>query len=66
MPEAGPYRVHNAPLKCLVCGHQEFESRRFLLNTRGLTFMNWDWANKDAAAAICTRCRFVHWFADGN
>ena len=34
-----------------------------MMNTRGLTFMGWDWANKAARCLVCERCGYIHWFA---
>jgi hypothetical protein len=51
------------PLACLICGHDDgFVKREELMNTAGMTWMGWDWANKKAWAAICPRCGYVHTF----
>lgn len=61
--QAEKFLVGDNPLACLACGHKEFFRRFNLMNTQGLTFLKLDWANKDALCAICSRCGFVHWFA---
>jgi len=33
-----------------------------LLNTRGISFLGLDWANKVADNYVCDRCGYVHWF----
>ncbi|OEF96128.1 hypothetical protein BHF68_10375 [Desulfuribacillus alkaliarsenatis] len=35
-----------------------------LLNSRGATFFNVDWANEDAMNYICNDCGYIFWFAD--
>ncbi len=54
--------VNGNPLACLVCGHDMFTERPAQLNTRGLTFLNLDWANKSARCLVCDACGYIHWF----
>jgi len=49
-------------LICPVCSHDRFWSRRTLMNTRGATFFNFDWANKDAVNYVCNDCGYIFWF----
>ena len=48
--EKEPIAVRKAGknVSCPICGHDRFLSRDALLNTRGMTFFNLDWANKKA------------------
>ena len=49
-------------LRCTVCEHERFWSRRTLMNTRGTTFLGLDWINKEAVNYVCERCGHVFWF----
>lgn len=49
-------------LKCIICGNDLFWSRKTLLNTRGLSFFDFDWANKNAKNYICSICGHIYWF----
>jgi hypothetical protein len=51
------------PLTCVVCGSSRFCERNYLLNTRGATFFNFDWANSEATNYVCSKCGYVFWFA---
>lgn len=59
----GRAEVNGRPLTCLVCGHDTFRQRAIAMNTTGLSFLDLDWLNRTARAAICTECGFVHQFA---
>ena len=54
--------VKGHKLTCPICGGEHFLTQRYLLNTRWLTFFEWDWANKRAAAYICDNCGYIMWF----
>lgn len=49
-------------LKCDTCENELFEQHRWKLQTTGMTFMNLDWANRDATCFVCSNCRRIHWF----
>ena len=49
-------------LDCLVCGGEQFDYREVLMNTKGMTLLDLDWANKTALGAICRTCGHVHTF----
>jgi len=51
-------------LQCIICKNTKFWTRKSLLNTKGLTFFNLDWANKSATNYICGNCGYVHWFVE--
>jgi predicted nucleic-acid-binding Zn-ribbon protein len=56
------FSVADKPVRCPHCGGETFEEGSALLNTRGLTFLNLDWANRDATTLVCTECGKVEWF----
>ena len=62
-PQGRSFAVQGHPIVCTQCGGKQFTSRRILLNTRGLTFLNLDWLNESATALICDRCSFIQLFA---
>jgi len=51
------------PIACVHCGHDRFVEGRALLNTRGFSFFDLDWLNRDAMTLTCTACGYIHWFA---
>ncbi|SHK04271.1 hypothetical protein SAMN02745975_03513 [Geosporobacter subterraneus DSM 17957] len=56
--------IQGNPLKCPICGHNEFWFRETLMNTRGATFFGFEFANKQAQNYVCDRCGYVMWFLD--
>lgn len=56
--------VNGTHLTCPVCGCDEFEHKRVLLNTAGMTLLKLDWANREASCHICRDCGYIFWFAD--
>jgi hypothetical protein len=48
-------------LTCKHCGHDRFNSRNALLNTKVLTFFETDWLANTAEVFVCARCGFLHW-----
>ena len=51
-------------LKCPVCNNRLFRTKRVLLNTTGMTFLNLDWANRNANCHICSNCTHIMWFIE--
>ena len=49
-------------LECPVCGKDRFYQREGLLNTRGMTLIDLDWANPRADCYICENCLHILWF----
>lgn len=49
-------------LKCPVCEHDRFWSRRTLMNTRAFTLFDFDWANRTAVNYVCDNCGYIFWF----
>jgi ribosomal protein S27AE len=60
--QPGNVMIEGQQLTCPVCAGTTFSSRESLLNTRGLTLFNIDWANKAATNYICGRCGYIYWF----
>ena len=60
--EVKEYEVKGNKLSCPVCSNKFFWTRRSLLNTRGLTFLEWDWANRAADNYVCDKCGYIMWF----
>ena len=56
------YSTAGKNIKCQHCGNDKFTTRRAQLNTKGLTFLDLDWANPAADVLICSNCGFLHWF----
>ncbi len=57
------YERAGKPVACSHCGGTGFEKSSALLNSRGLTFLDLDWANAEADLFICKRCGHIEWFA---
>lgn len=51
-------------LECIICKGTKFWTRETLMNTKGMSFLNLDWANKTATNYICNQCGYVHWFME--
>ncbi len=60
--EASEVVIQGNKLTCPVCRYDQFWSRKTLLNTRGLTFLDWDWTNKNAQNYVCSMCGYIYWF----
>ena len=61
-PNATEHTINGSQLVCPICKHTKFWTRRTLMNTRGASFMNFDWANKEADNYVCDSCGYVIWF----
>lgn len=60
----GPYEVAGRTVTCPHCGGETFDERSALLNTAGLTFLDLDWANRQAVLLVCAACGRIQWFLD--
>ena len=54
--------VEGKSIPCPICGHDRFWTRKTLMNTRGASFFDLDWANASAVNYVCNRCGHVLWF----
>ena len=61
-PESKYISFFDNVIICPVCKNRKFWSRTTLMNTSGMTFMGWDWLNKEAVNFICSKCGYVYWF----
>ena len=65
--EAGDrFLVAGDPVTCPHCGGTHFFSKSALLDSRGASLLNVDWACKGATVLICSRCGHVDWFAESG
>ena len=58
----GQYAVDAKKVTCPHCGNQEFSEGSAQLNTAGMTFIGFDWANKSAHTLLCSKCGRIEWF----
>lgn len=56
------FRAGNAKIICPCCQHDHFDKDYRQLNSRGATFLGFDWANKNATILVCQRCSYIAWF----
>ncbi len=54
--------VNGKRIHCPICDHNKFWSRETLMNSRGATFFQLEWANRAAVNHICGSCGYVMWF----
>lgn len=66
MEDNWTYETAGRQVVCPHCGCNEFEKSEAQLNTAGLTFLDFDWANRSAAVLICRNCGHIEWFLDVN
>jgi DNA-directed RNA polymerase subunit RPC12/RpoP len=58
----GPLTVLGNAVACPICRHDRFWTRETLVESRGLAFMDLDWASPAATNYICARCGHMLWF----
>jgi hypothetical protein len=63
MEEVINVEIKGSRLVCPICKCDRFRERSTLLNTRGLTFFGFDWANENAQNYICISCGHIFWFS---
>lgn len=56
------FSVAGKPVRCVHCASETFAAEKYLLNTRGATFLNLDWMNEAATTLVCTECGRMEWF----
>ena len=60
---SGAYSVNEKRVICPHCGNDRFfQLPNILLNTPGITFFGFDWANKTASVLICDSCSRMEWY----
>jgi len=60
--EAKELIVEGKLISCQICGHDRFWERTTLLNTRGASFFEFDWLNREAVNKVCDKCGHMMWF----
>ena len=63
-PEPASYKIADRVVTCPHCGGQTFTEGSALLNTSGMTFLELDWANREASLLLCATCSRIEWFID--
>ncbi len=56
------YEAGGMLITCPHCKNDKFHHSYRLLNTVGLSFMNLDFANRQAHTLMCDRCGRIQWF----
>jgi len=56
------YQAGDTDITCPCCQNDTFDKDYRQLNTKGATFFNLDWANRDATILICKKCTHISWF----
>jgi len=56
------YEAAGKQIICSHCGGDTFAKDYRLLNTKGASFFNFDWANRDAIILVCHDCSHIEWF----
>jgi len=56
------YSTKGREVLCPHCSSDKFLKSSALLNTKGMSFLGLDWANKSAVTLICTNCGYIQWF----
>jgi predicted nucleic-acid-binding Zn-ribbon protein len=63
-PESRERIVTGNRLQCPICRHKRFWERKTLMNTSGMTFLGFEWANRKATNYVCENCGYVYWFLE--
>jgi hypothetical protein len=59
----GEYAAAGKKILCAHCGGNVFAGKTALLNTKIMTFLDFDWADPSATTLACINCGYVQWFA---
>lgn len=59
---ARSFCVAGKEVVCPHCGGRYFEMGSVQLETQGISFLNLDWASRNASVLVCTRCSHIEWF----
>ena len=57
------YEIAGRRITCPHCSGTKFSVRRAMLNSRGATLVNLDWADSGATVLECAECSRIEWFA---
>jgi len=58
------YKIGDKQVVCPHCGGEDFDLVNALLNTRGMTFLGLDFANRGASLLVCLGCSQILWFLE--
>jgi predicted nucleic-acid-binding Zn-ribbon protein len=62
--ESSSYSAGGIVITCTHCKNNSFHQGKAQLNTRGATFLGFDWLNKSATTLVCSKCGLIQWFAE--
>lgn len=54
--------IAGVKVHCSHCGGEKFAHGTAMLNTRGMTFLKLDWADRSAKVLVCANCTHITWF----
>jgi len=57
------FKADKFEVLCAVCGGKTFDEKQVKMNSTFLTFLNLDWANRNATALECQSCGHIMWFS---
>ena len=60
--EARAYERAGYSLKCPICDHDRFWTKKAQLNTKVASLFDLDWINPSGDCYICEHCRHILWF----
>jgi predicted nucleic-acid-binding Zn-ribbon protein len=63
-PPPAPVTIARRALVCPHCEGTRFVTTKVSLNTRGSSFLNVEWLDKEASVMICASCTRMEWFYD--
>jgi predicted nucleic-acid-binding Zn-ribbon protein len=62
--ESHKFSIAGKAVRCLHCEHTEFVRGEAQLNTAGMTFLGFDWANRSAHTLTCANCGRIEWYLE--
>ena len=54
--------VLGKPLECQFCRADYFWVHYVQMHTAGASLVNYEFLNRSATCAICSKCGYIHWF----
>lgn len=62
MPETTKIKIKGIPLKCSLCGKDEFVVMDTVVNEKWHSILDIEWANKRSKACVCVFCGHIDEF----
>lgn len=62
--DSSRFSVAGVTVRCPHCGGERFDDSAAMLNTRGLTLLGLDFANRDGYLLVCKKCTHIDWFLE--